>query len=74
MKQRQFDLIKFSKAVKKYRVQLAIGMRLAAKQVGISAATFCRIENGNSQAEINTVFTICDWMDKPIEQFIKTKK
>lgn len=73
MKKRQFDLLSFSKDVKKYRSILNIGLRGAAKQIGTTAATLCRIENGR-QAEINTVLTICDWMNITIEKYIKFKK
>lgn len=73
MKQKEFDLKGFSATLKKFRVSERYSLRQASKIIGASAATICRIEQGDN-AEINTVLTLCEWMNVPITKFIKSKK
>lgn len=70
--QKEFDYHKFSSAAFEYRMVLGIGLRNAADQIGTSAATLCRIEK-EGKTEINTILTICDWMNSPLSKFIKNK-
>lgn len=74
MKQ-HFQLKAFSQAIRQKRlINLNIGIREAAKQIGVSPATLSRCENEN----IPTVLfyaNICKWLDIPMETFFtKTKR
>jgi transcriptional regulator with XRE-family HTH domain len=50
-----------------------IGLREFAKQVGISAATFSRIENG-TQPDLETYFKLCFWMKRSANEFYNPNK
>jgi DNA-binding XRE family transcriptional regulator len=73
MKQRKFDFKLFAREVKMCRSRCDIGLRQAAKQIGTSAATLCRIEN-EGKADVETILNICEWMGSTIGKFIKLKK
>lgn len=45
------------------------GVRAAAAEVGISTATFSRIENGN-MPDLETFAKICKWLDKDPSDFL----
>jgi len=55
-----FDKVKFSKQVKFKREFSFASVRGAAKKIGISAATLCRIENG-AAPDIDSFVKICQW-------------
>lgn len=72
-----YDGTKLSKEVKTKRlIELDLDMRTCAINIGISAATLSRIENGKTP-DIETLATVCHWISKPINDFFsypKTKK
>ncbi len=45
------------------------GLRAAAKEIGISAATLSRIENGHVP-DLTTFAAICDWLGEDPAQFL----
>lgn len=73
MKRKVFDLTMFSIAFKSYLINERYSFRQASKIVGASAATLCRIANGE-EGKIDTILTICEWINKPITKFVKSKK
>ncbi|WP_425063792.1 helix-turn-helix domain-containing protein [Pyruvatibacter mobilis] len=46
-----------------------LGVRAAAKEVGISPATLSRIENGHVP-DLATFAAICEWLDEDPAQFL----
>ena len=46
-----------------------LGVRAAAKEIGISPATLSRIENGNVP-DLATFASICQWLDTDPNQFL----
>ena len=52
---------KLGEMVVEYRDSRALGIRAAAKQIGISSATLSRIENGNVP-DLATFASICKWL------------
>ncbi|MDA4848619.1 helix-turn-helix domain-containing protein [Hoeflea poritis] len=46
-----------------------LGIRAAAKEIGISPATLSRIENGNVP-DLATFAAICQWLGKDPNQFL----
>lgn len=46
-----------------------LGVRAAAKEIGISSATLSRIENGNVP-DLVTFASICKWLDKDPNLFL----
>jgi transcriptional regulator with XRE-family HTH domain len=73
MRQKEFDLKKFADTFNKHRTNERYSLRQIAKILGSTAATLSRIENYR-KADIDTVSTICEWMNIPITRFIKSKK
>ena len=71
---KKFKQEEFSDAVKeKMFSQMAeekrrIGTREFAKQIGVSASTLSRIENGKIP-DLETFFKLCFWMKKSSNQF-----
>lgn len=49
-----------------------LGVRAAAKEIGISSATLSRIENGNIP-DLATFAAICGWLDEDPNQFLGMK-
>jgi len=60
----------FSEMAKQKR---RIGVRELAKEVGISAATFSRVNNGNPP-DLETFFKFCFWMGKNPNDFYNKNK
>ena len=46
-----------------------IGIREFASMIGISAPTLSRVTTG-SKMDIDTILKICEWLKKPIQDFI----
>ncbi len=60
------DTKKFSQMIKSKRGN--IGLRALASEIGISASTLSRIEQGNLP-DIDTYLRLCDWLEVPSEFF-----
>ena len=54
------DTKKFSEMIKSKRANM--GLRALSAQIGISASTLSRIEQGNLP-DIDTYLRLCDWLD-----------
>ena len=48
-----------------------LGLRFFAEEIGISTPTLSRVING-SDPELSTLESICDWLKRPITDFLKT--
>lgn len=72
----KFDKTKFSKAITDYRFGYSfknkknIGLRELGKMLGTSASTLSRILN-EKKADIDSILSICDAINKKITDFIK---
>lgn len=65
------DIEKFSNSVKSKRGKLKLGLRVLANDIGISASTLSRIEQGKLP-DIDTYIKLCDWLEVPTEYFTVT--
>lgn len=54
--------MKLGKVIKYYRLIKEIGLRELAVDIGVSAATLSRIENGNFKPDLVTFKKILDWL------------
>jgi transcriptional regulator with XRE-family HTH domain len=72
MKQSIFENEAFGEAVKAKRTKLKMGVR-GLKDIGVSAATVSRIENGNLP-DIITYMKLCAWLNKPMSAFVSKTK
>lgn len=48
--------------IKRWRVNQDLGQRGAAKLMGISAATLCRIETGGTTLDTKSLLAIINWL------------
>ena len=75
---KKFKQQHFSDAVKEKmfsqmaRERRRIGVREIAEEIGISAATLSRVENGKTP-DIETVFKVCIWLDRKSSDFYNDK-
>ena len=52
--------------LRKWRVMSDIDQRTAAKRMGISAATLCRLENGETTPDAHTLLALLTWLLKGV--------
>lgn len=70
----KYDSKRLSEEVKAKRTIFdKIGLREAAREIGISAATLSRIENGKTP-DVETMGMICFWLEIPMDNFITAAK
>lgn len=50
--------------LKKWRVMSQLEQRGAARMIGISASTLCRIENGETTPDAITLMAVFNWLMK----------
>jgi DNA-binding XRE family transcriptional regulator len=55
--------IKIGRLLKVYRTIHDIGQRALAREIGLSAPTICRVENG-MKPDCDTTIKLIDWMFK----------
>jgi len=65
------DTSKFSEMIKSKRGKT--GLRTLAAEIGVSASTLSRIEQGNLP-DIDTYLKLCQWLEVSPEFFTKAKK
>ncbi len=54
--------------------QKKIGLRVFADEVGVSLGTLARFIKGtNDNIELGTLELICDWLKKPITDFLEVE-
>jgi hypothetical protein len=65
-----FDNEKFSKAIRKKRVEeMKIDLRTAGKSIGVNASTLSRLERGGLP-DIITFGLVCDWLNKDLKMYL----
>jgi SOS-response transcriptional repressor LexA len=63
---------KLGNAVKQKRLQAELTLRELEENLGIDAATLCRIENGQIGApDFDHLLALCQWLQEPPESFFK---
>lgn len=66
-----FKRKEFAKAIKTKRlIELDIGLRIAAEQIGINYATLSRLENEH-MPDLLTYQKVCEWLDTSMHIFFK---
>lgn len=68
-----FNSKKFSRELKVERITYRITLRTLGKLTKVSAATICRIENGQVP-EMKNFLRLCSWLEMPAGDFITTKE
>lgn len=67
----EIDTDKLAAALRDRRLELGIGVRAAAAQIGgVSSSTLSRVEQGNLP-DIDTFFRLCRWLGHPTSYFAR---
>jgi len=71
-----FDHHRLASFTSEKRRRLGLTLRQASEQVGVSAATLCRVEHaqGMCAADAATVRKISDWLQVPLESFLVSRE
>jgi DNA-binding Xre family transcriptional regulator len=69
----RFEAAEFSSAIRTKRlIHKDIGLREAAKEIGISSSTLSRMENCKN-AELDKLLLVSNWLKIPLSVYITTK-
>lgn len=70
----KYDAKLLAKEVKIQRIiELGVDFRALSSIIGISTSTLCRVEN-EGMPDLITYATICKWLKRPLDYFIKKVK
>lgn len=61
------EAIRLGDVLKKWRLMSQLEQRGAAKQMGVSASTLCRLEKGEVRPDADTFLKILSWLIQPVE-------
>ena len=67
-----FDLAVFSSLMKYRRKELGISLRVAARQIGISASNLSRIEHEKFTPDLENYYKCCKWSNSQMEYFFNS--
>src|SRR6476620_2554371 len=56
------------RAIKRHREELKMSLRDVADEIGVSASTLSRIENGTGKPDADNIARLASWLDMPIER------
>jgi len=65
------------RAIKRHRDELKMSLRDVADEIGVSASTLSRIENGTGKPDADNIARITRWLDMPVDRVmtgIRTSK
>lgn len=54
--------MRIGEAIKALRFKMGVDQRELAKQIGISASTLCRVENGTSDCDTRSLVKLLVWL------------
>ena len=67
---KRFDVEGLAMVLRGRRKMRALDLRRAAADIGVSAATLNRAEQGHV-VEIQTAVAICEWLELPLDSFVR---
>ena len=56
------------RAIKRHREELKMSLRDVADEIGVSASTLSRIENGTGKPDADNIARITRWLDMPVDR------
>ena len=56
------------RAIKRHRDELKMSLRDVADEIGVSASTLSRIENGTGKPDADNIARITRWLDMPVDR------
>lgn len=68
---RKFNYAQLSKDIwaKRSSYSPALGLKNAAEKAGTSAAALYRLESQSGKPDVDTLISVCNWLDKPIQHY-----
>lgn len=69
-----FNYLQFALDIANERGVAGISLRELAKQTNVSFTTVYRAEAGANMLDIESVIRICNWLKKPVQDYLKPIK
>lgn len=61
------------RAIKRHRDELKMSLRDVADEIGVSASTLSRIENGTGKPDADNIARITRWLDMPVDRVMSNR-
>ncbi|HEY2867560.1 MAG TPA: helix-turn-helix transcriptional regulator [Pyrinomonadaceae bacterium] len=62
------------RAIKRHREELKMSLRDVADEIGVSASTLSRIENGTGKPDADNIARITGWLDMPVDRVMNSQR
>jgi len=62
------------RAIKRHRDELKMSLRDVADEIGVSASTLSRIENGTGKPDADNIARITRWLDMPVDRVMSNRQ
>jgi transcriptional regulator with XRE-family HTH domain len=62
------------RAIKRHRGELDLSLRDVADEIGVSASTLSRIENGTGKPDSDNIVRITRWLDMPVDRVMSNRQ
>src|SRR4026207_239762 len=62
------------RAIKRRREELKMSLRDFADEIGVSASTLSRIENGTGKPDADNIARITGWLDMPVDRVMSNRQ
>lgn len=62
------------RAIKRHREELKMSLRDVADEIGVSASTLSRIENGTGKPDADNIARITGWLDMPVDRVMSSQR
>ena len=62
------------RAIKRHREELKMSLRDVADEIGVSASTLSRIENGTGKPDADNIARITGWLDMPVDRVMSYQR
>jgi transcriptional regulator with XRE-family HTH domain len=62
------------RAIKRHRDELKMSLRDVADEIGVSASTLSRIENGTGKPDTDNIARITRWLDMPVDRVMTNRR
>ena len=62
------------RAIKRHREEQKMSLRDVADEIGVSASTLSRIENGTGKPDADNIARITGWLDMPVDRVMSNQR
>ena len=68
------NTMELGRAIKRHREDLKMSLRDVADEIGVSASTLSRIENGTGKPDADNIARITRWLDMPVDRVMSNRQ